>query len=161
MATLYNAGDYDSKLADDCLAFVVRSFAPFKGSWSKQTGHEFYLHLYAAQAFYQAGDKYWDDYFPTTRDQLRQMQQPDGSWDGDGIGPVYGASIALHHPPAAVQVPAHLPAVRERRTMDAECRTKTATVAGRVPVHSWSCDSSLIAHFVVRRSCVPSPEAMT
>ena len=95
VATLYNAGDYDSKLADDCLAFVVRSFAPFKGQWSKGTGHEFYLHLYAAQAFYQAGDKYWDDYFPTTRDQLRQMQQPDGSWPGDGIGPVYGASIAL------------------------------------------------------------------
>ncbi len=95
VATLYNAGEYDSKLADDCLAFVVKQFAPMRGQWSKNTGHEFYLHLYAAQAFYQAGDKYWDDYFPPTRDQLRQMQAADGSWPGDGIGPVYGTAIGL------------------------------------------------------------------
>ena len=94
VATLYNAGDYDSKLADDCLAFVVKSFAPYKGQWSKETGHEFYLHLYASQAFYQAGDKYWDSYFPPTRDQLKQLQAADGSWPGDGIGPVYGTAIA-------------------------------------------------------------------
>ena len=93
VATLYNAGQYDSKLADDCLAFVVKSFAPNKNQWSKGTGHEFYTHLYASQAFYQAGDKYWDDYFPRARDQLIQMQNPNGSWDGDGIGPVYGSAI--------------------------------------------------------------------
>ena len=95
VATLYNAGEYDSRLAGDCLSFVARSFAPMRSQWSKGTGHEFYLHLYAAQAFYQAGDKYWDDYFPTARDQLRQMQQPDGSWAGDYIGPVYGTAIGL------------------------------------------------------------------
>ena len=94
VATLYNAGEYDSKLADECLAFVVKQFAPQKNSWSKGTGHEFYLHLYAAQAFYQAGDQYWDDYFPRTRDQLQKLQQPDGSWTGDYIGPVYGTAIA-------------------------------------------------------------------
>ncbi len=41
-----------------------------------------------------AGDKYWDAYFPKTRDQLIAMQQPDGSWNGDGIGQVYGTAIA-------------------------------------------------------------------
>ena len=40
-------------------------------------------------------DKYWDEYFPGTRDELIKMQQTDGSWQGDGIGPVYGTSIAL------------------------------------------------------------------
>jgi prenyltransferase beta subunit len=94
VATLYNAGEYDSKLADDCLDYVWKQFALHKGAWDKGSGHEFYTHLYAAQAFYQAGDKYWDAYFPSARDQLLAMQQPDGSFPGD-IGPVYGASIGL------------------------------------------------------------------
>jgi hypothetical protein len=94
IATLYNAGEYDSKLANDCMAYVEKQFKLKKG-WSKGEGHDFYTHLYAAQAFYQAGDKHWDDYFPATRDQLLSMQQADGSWNGDGIGKVYGTSIAL------------------------------------------------------------------
>jgi hypothetical protein len=95
VATLYNAGQYDSKLANDCMNYVWGQFALTTGQWSKGTGHEFYTHLYAAQAFYQAGDKYWDVYFPQTRDQLLQMQGSDGSWNGDGIGPIYGTSIGL------------------------------------------------------------------
>ena len=43
-----------------------------------------------------AGDKYWDKYFPTMRDQLLKMQNDnDGSWEGDGIGQTYGTAIAL------------------------------------------------------------------
>jgi len=100
IATLYSAGavqgredPYDSPLANDCLKYVVAQFALTKGQWSKNTGHEFYTHLYASQAFYQKGDKYWDDYFPATRDELIGMQNSNGSWDGDGIGPVYGTAI--------------------------------------------------------------------
>jgi prenyltransferase beta subunit len=95
IATLYNAGEYDSRLADDCLGFVWKNFEANRASWSKGGGHDFYTQLYASQAFYQAGDKYWDEYFPGTRDELIKMQQPDGSWQGDGIGPVYGTSIGL------------------------------------------------------------------
>jgi hypothetical protein len=94
IATLYNAGEYDSRLADDCLAYVWKQFQLQKG-WSKGAGHDFYTHLYAAQGFYQAGDKYWDEYFPPTRDQLISMQQGNGSWNGDGVGPIYGTSMAL------------------------------------------------------------------
>src|SRR5438309_4546137 len=94
IATLYNAGEYDSRLADDCLAYVWKQFQLQKG-WSKGGGHDFYTHLYAAQGFYQAGDKYWDEYFPATRDQLTGMQQGDGSWSGDGVGPIYGTGMAL------------------------------------------------------------------
>ncbi len=95
IATLYNAGEYDSRLADGCLEYVWGQFELSKDQWSKGAGHDYYTHLYAAQAFYQAGDKYWDDYFPRVREQLLKMQKPDGSWDGDGIGPIYGTSIAL------------------------------------------------------------------
>ena len=58
-----------------------------------------------------AGDQYWDKYFPKTRDQLIAMQQPDGSWNGDGIGQVYGTADRHHHLAIAVQVSAGVPAV--------------------------------------------------
>jgi hypothetical protein len=95
VATLYNAGEFDSPLANRCLDFVWQRFEANKG-WSKRAGHDFYTHLYASQAYYMAGDQYWDKYFPETRDQLLQMQnKADGYWDGDGIGRTYGTSIAL------------------------------------------------------------------
>jgi prenyltransferase beta subunit len=94
VATLYNAGQYDSQLADSCLQYVWKHFRQNKGDWSVM-GHGFYAHLYAAQAFYQAGERDWDEYFPAARDRLLAMQQGDGSWTGDGIGPVYGTAIAL------------------------------------------------------------------
>lgn len=95
IATLYNAGQYDSPLAESCLKFVWDHFQQQRGGWDKGGGHSYYTHLYAAQAYYQAGDKYWDDYFPGARDQLIQLQAKDGSWAGDGIGQTYGTSIAL------------------------------------------------------------------
>lgn len=95
VATLYNAGEYDSPMTERCLAYVWERFGAQKG-WSKGGGHDFYTHLYASQAFYTAGDKYWDPYFPATRDQLLSMQDKgEGSWQGDGIGKTYGTSIAL------------------------------------------------------------------
>lgn len=93
VATLYNAGQFDSPLANDCLKYVWDQFRASEG-FQKPGFHAFYTHLYAAQGFYMAGDKYWDAYFPTARDQLLAMQAPDGSWQGDGIGQVYGTSIA-------------------------------------------------------------------
>jgi hypothetical protein len=94
IATLYNAGEYDAPIARRCLDYVWLEFKGHEG-WSK-AGHDYYTHLYASQAFYMSGDKYWDVYFPATRDQLLKMQsQEDGSWDGDGIGKTYGTAIAL------------------------------------------------------------------
>jgi hypothetical protein len=94
IATLYNAGEYDSKLAEECLNFVWKRFKEDQGNWDR-IGHAYYAHLYAAQAFYQAGDEYWDDYFPTVRDRFVKTQAGNGSWNGDGVGPVYGTAAAL------------------------------------------------------------------
>lgn len=95
IATLYNAGEYESPLAEACMKYVWAQFQSKRAVWTKASGHDYYAHLYAAQAFYQAGDKYWDEYFPSARDQLLALQLPDGSWVGDGVGPIYGTSIAL------------------------------------------------------------------
>ena len=94
VATLYNAGEYDSPLAERCLAFVWQRMKSTK-DWSTGDGHDYYTHFYASQAYYLAGDEYWNAYFPRTRDQLLKMQATDGSWEGDGIGKAYGTAIAL------------------------------------------------------------------
>ncbi len=94
VATLYNAGQFDSTIATDCLKYVWDKFQAQQG-WDKGAGHAFYSHLYAAQGFYMAGDQYWDKYFPATRDQLLGMQDPEGAWQGDGIGAIYGTAIAV------------------------------------------------------------------
>ena len=94
VATLYNAGEYDSPLAGRCLKFVHKKLASAK-SWSAHVGgHAYYAHLYASQAFYTAGDEYWDAYFPKVAPRLLKNQGKDGAWTGDGVGPVFGTSIA-------------------------------------------------------------------
>ena len=95
IATLYNAGEYESKLAEDTMNYVWESFKANGNDWNGAFGHGFYAHLYASQAFYQAGDEYWDTYFPRARDSLLARQLSDGSWMGDGIGNTYGTAIAL------------------------------------------------------------------
>ena len=95
LAAMYNAGDYESKMSDACLAYVTKQFQLARQNFGQESGHDFYTNLYASQSFYQAGDKYWDDYFPQTRDMYIKRQQKNGQWDGEGIGPVYGTSIAL------------------------------------------------------------------
>lgn len=96
---IYSTGDYESEMAEACLEYVFRSYC-LNGndkSWNKNGGHDFYGHYYAAQAFYQAGDEYWDVYFPVARDQLiiMQGQGGEGAWNGDGVGPIYGTAMAL------------------------------------------------------------------
>jgi prenyltransferase beta subunit len=93
VATLYNAGEYDSKLAESCMAYVKKQFDT-KAAGFGRGGHDYYANLYAAQAFYQAGDKYWDPYFPGARDELVKRQGADGSWQGE-VGGIYATSIAL------------------------------------------------------------------
>lgn len=91
VACLYNAGEYDSKLGEKALRFCDKNISVT----SSGGGHHYYTHLYLSQAYYQAGGKRWDDYFPEMRDWLVKSQSPDGSWQGDGVGKVYGTAIAL------------------------------------------------------------------
>lgn len=88
---LYSAGEYESPLAESCMKFVMEQFKSSQNEFN--SGHYFYLHLYASLAFYQAGDQYWDAYFPKARDNLLKQQKSDGSWL-DGVGSVFGTSLA-------------------------------------------------------------------
>jgi hypothetical protein len=94
VATLYNAGGYDSPLALKCLAYCDRTVSVNAGG-SGFWGHFYYSHLYYAQAKYQRGGKEWDRYFRAMSSRLVSSQRSDGSWMGDDVGTSYGTSIAL------------------------------------------------------------------
>ena len=40
-------------------------------------------------------EREWQEYFAEMRDALVRSQEPDGSWEGDMVGSVYGTSVAL------------------------------------------------------------------
>lgn len=92
VATLYNAGAYDSPVAAKALEYCDRNISV---SGQGASGHYYYTHLYLAQAYYQAGGERWKKYFPEIRDWLIENQGSGGDWKGDGVGPVYGTAIAL------------------------------------------------------------------
>ena len=87
----YNAGEYSNPRARKAMAFCKPRIKP----QSTEGGHDFYAHFYFAQALYISDDKYWDTYFPKRRDFLLGLQAPDGSWNGDRVGDIYGTAMAL------------------------------------------------------------------
>ena len=89
-AVLYNAGQYDSKIAQKAWKYAWKYARP-----SQSRGHWYYTQLYMSQASWQKGNKYWQEYYATMRDRLLALQQGNGSWRGDGAGLVYGTAIAL------------------------------------------------------------------
>jgi hypothetical protein len=94
VATLYNAGKYDSPVALRCLKYCDQTITVESGgdlSW----GHYFYSHLYYAQAKYQRGEREWDQYYRAICLRLASSQASDGSWTGDNVGTTYGTAIAI------------------------------------------------------------------
>ncbi|GMU33172.1 MAG: terpene cyclase/mutase family protein [Planctomycetia bacterium] len=94
VACWFNAGEYDNPLALNALRFCKKNIGignSSEGTW----GHWYYAHLYLSQVMYLSGEKDWADYYPKMRDRLLATQEPDGSWQGDSVGKVYGTAIAL------------------------------------------------------------------
>ena len=92
VAVMYSAGQYENKVALGALNYVKQMVKTNPARL--EGGHKFYAMLYAAQAMYLSSDENWNLYFPRTRDDLLRSQMRDGSWSGDGVGTVYGTSIA-------------------------------------------------------------------
>src|SRR5262245_14110136 len=91
VAVLYSAGVYDDKeFAEGAVQFCKRSIRV-----AAQGQHHFYTHHYWGQVLWQRGGAEWTDYYRELARWLLPRQQPDGSWEGDGVGPVYGTAVAL------------------------------------------------------------------
>ncbi len=87
----FNAGQYDNPRAKRALAYCKQNLRPDQII----PGHDYYAHLYYAQALYVSSDPFWDQYYAKRRDLILGQQQPDGSWSVDAIGDVYDTAIAL------------------------------------------------------------------
>jgi squalene cyclase len=92
VAVLYNAGIYDDQpFVDKAVQYCKKQISVTVDN----TGHHFYTHLYWSQALYQRGGQDWTDYYAKKSAWLLKQQKKDGSWEGDGVGIVYGTAIAL------------------------------------------------------------------
>ena len=92
LVALYSAGIYEGREVDKALKFLTH-FTP-RGDVFRGEQHYFYGHYYAVQAMWQAGDEYWNRWFPAIRDELLARQSPDGSWIDLQVCPEYGAAMA-------------------------------------------------------------------
>lgn len=91
-AVLYNAGVYDDQpFVDKAIQYCKKHISVTVDN----TGHHYYAHLYWSQALYQRGGQDWTDYYAKKAVWLLKQQKKDGSWEGDGVGTVYGTAIAL------------------------------------------------------------------
>jgi hypothetical protein len=92
VAVLYNAGMYDDQpFVDKAVQYCKRQIQVTVDN----TGHHFYTHLYWSQALWQRGGDDWAKYYLKKAEWLLKQQKKDGSWEGDGVGSVYGTAIAL------------------------------------------------------------------
>ena len=98
-AALYGAGLNEGPEIDAVLGYLRKSLeGPAKNSTS---GHFWYGHYYAAQAFRRAGGDDWAKWYATVRDVIMPLQKSDGSW-ADDIGSEYATAMACH----VLQMPA-------------------------------------------------------
>ena len=98
IACFYAAGVYDRQAGGegpeaDMVKRLV-DYVRMRTNPDRSGGHWFYTQFYLAQVWYQRGGKDWRDYYPRIAGRLRNMQAPDGSWNGDNVGTTYGTAIA-------------------------------------------------------------------
>jgi len=91
----FNAGFYENENVVKALDYCKKKVLVTDNARSGFLGHYFYGHLYMAQSMYLSGPSDFNDYFPKIRNDLLQRQLKDGSWNGDGVGRVYGTAVAL------------------------------------------------------------------
>lgn len=92
LVALYSAGIYEGREVDRALRHVLM-YLP-RGDFFRPEPHYFYGHYYAVQAMWQAGDAYWDRWYPAIRDDLVARQASDGSWDDNQITSDYATAMS-------------------------------------------------------------------
>jgi squalene cyclase len=90
VCSLYYAGEYEDKAIRRGLDYLYKNIRNNR----VHAGHFHYGHYYAVQAMWQAGGKYWNDYYPVVRNVLLKQQGSDGSWKGYGQQ-AYATSMSL------------------------------------------------------------------
>ena len=93
LATLYNAGDYESKHIPDMLEFCKKNLKDLSEG-PNAFGHWHYTYLYYSQVMYRQGEKEWGPFRDKLYNRIISEQQADGSWVGQ-VAPIYVTSCNL------------------------------------------------------------------
>ncbi len=86
LASLYNAGDYDSKHVPQMLEYSKKNLHNL--SSARSFGHWHYTYLYYSQVVYRQGRQEWEPFRDKLYKRIVGEQSSDGSWTGN-IGPIY------------------------------------------------------------------------
>ena len=93
LATLYNAGDYDSKHVPEMMKYAKQQLSNINDA-SGSFGHWHYTYLYYAQVIYRQGPKEWEPFRDKIYGKIVGEQSADGQWEGN-IGPIYVTACNL------------------------------------------------------------------
>ena len=93
LASLYNAGDYDSKHVPEMLDFCKKNLKDLSEG-PNAFGHWHYTYLYYSQVMYRQGAKDWEPFRDKLYNRIVSEQQADGGWIGN-VGPIYVTSCNL------------------------------------------------------------------
>ncbi len=94
LASLYYAGIYKGKEVENGLKYMMNQKK--NGIINSGGGWFYYGHYYASQAMFQAGGKYWAQWYPEIRDKLIKSQAANGSFTGSSSnGAAYGSGMSI------------------------------------------------------------------
>ncbi len=94
LATLYNAGDYDSKHVPEMLKYAKATLYDPTSSRSGSFGHWHYTYLYYSQVVYRRGAAEWEPFRDKLYQRIVSEQSTNGSWTGN-IGAIYVTACNL------------------------------------------------------------------
>jgi hypothetical protein len=102
---LLSLGEYSSPRIRDGFDYLLKNYRA-------SNRFPFYADYYCAQAMFQAGGRYWREYFPHAREKLLSSQESNGSWSArsEQGGDVVATAMAL----IVLQVPYRYLPISER-----------------------------------------------
>jgi hypothetical protein len=93
VATLYNAGDYDSEHVPQMLDYCKKTLHNISDG-TRSFGHWHYTYLYYSQVVYRQGRKEWNPFRDKLCNKIVNEQNDEGYWTGN-IGPIYVTACNL------------------------------------------------------------------
>jgi hypothetical protein len=94
VTALYGAGEYDGEEIRGGLKYLFDPrYRPPRSDMTR-TFDYWYGHYYAIQAFFQAGEPYWSEWYPSIRDEIVEGQALLGDHWEDLVGPCYATAMA-------------------------------------------------------------------
>ncbi|MFM7846478.1 MAG: prenyltransferase/squalene oxidase repeat-containing protein [Planctomycetota bacterium] len=94
LASLYNAGDYESKHVPEMMKYCKQTLSNLNDA-SGSFGHWHYTYLYYSQVVYRQGAKEWEPFRDKLYNKIISEQSDDGAWKSSNVGDIYVSACNL------------------------------------------------------------------